>query len=146
MQRPSARGLLIPATPRLQVVGATVPANHHAGGVWNESSNASSWPAHRIINQTVGSPGPKMVILRDETTAEIPGLASLPSAPGSLFAFRVGKTLRPVTSPLEMQMGTMVRAVPGEASETLPTLLIARLSLRLSLLKSSYACIQILRA
>mmetsp|Transcript_39019 Transcript_39019/g.126141 ORF Transcript_39019/g.126141 Transcript_39019/m.126141 type:complete len:241 (-) Transcript_39019:184-906(-) len=56
-----------------------------------------------------------MVILRDETTAEIPGLASLPSAPGSLFAFRVGKTLRPVTSPLEMQMGTMVRAVPGNA-------------------------------
>jgi len=92
--------LLTPATPRLQVVGATVPANRHAGGVWNESINASSWPAHRIINQTVGSPGPKMVVLRDETAAEIPGLASLPSAPGSLFAFRVGKTLLPVTSPL----------------------------------------------
>ena len=120
-RRTSARGLLTPATPRLQVVGATVPANRHAGGVWNESSNASSWPAHRIINQTVGSPGPKMVVLRDETAAEIPGLASLPSAPGSLFAFRVGKTLRPVTSPLGMQMGTMVHAVPGEASETLTT-------------------------
>ena len=99
--RRTARGLLTPATPRLQVVGATVPANRHAGGVWNEvDQRLVGWPAHRIINQTVGSPGPKMVVLRDETTAEIPGLASLPSAPGSLFAFRVGKTLLPVTSPL----------------------------------------------
>ena len=99
--RRTARGLLTPATPRLQVVGATVPANRHAGGVWNEvDQRLVGWAAHRIINQTVGSPGPKMVVLRDETTAEIPGLASLPSAPGSLFAFRVGKTLLPVTSPL----------------------------------------------
>mmetsp|Transcript_28152 Transcript_28152/g.92595 ORF Transcript_28152/g.92595 Transcript_28152/m.92595 type:complete len:279 (+) Transcript_28152:2-838(+) len=93
------KGLLISSLRVRVAVGETVPANLHASGVWNGPSSTSKWPAHRVVNQTAGSAGPKLVILRDVTSAQLPGLASLPHPPGSMVAFRVGKTLQPITAP-----------------------------------------------
>mmetsp|Transcript_47574 Transcript_47574/g.154417 ORF Transcript_47574/g.154417 Transcript_47574/m.154417 type:complete len:306 (+) Transcript_47574:44-961(+) len=93
------KGLLISSLRVRVAVGETVPANLHASGVWNGPSSTSKWPAHRVVNQTAGSAGPKLVILRDVTSAQLPGLAPLPHPPGSMIAFRVGKTLQPITTP-----------------------------------------------
>lgn len=96
-------GLLIPAS-RVRVVdplGSAAPFNQHGGGVWNTAEGGAPsplWPAHRVVNQTTGCDGPKLVLLRDPTTATIPGLLAVPCAPG-MIAFRVGRTLQPTALP-----------------------------------------------
>ena len=98
------QGLLIPAS-RVRVhhpPSSTAPSNQHGDGVWNEAppeGGAPSWPAHRVVNHTAGSVGPKLVVLRDPSAATLPGLLALPCAPGSVIAFRVGRTLQPVALP-----------------------------------------------
>ena len=97
-------GLLIPAS-RVRVhnpLESAAPSNQHGGGVWNTAEGGAPsppWPAHRVVNQTAGCVGPKLVLLRDPTTATIPGLLAMPCAPGSVIAFRVGRTLQPTALP-----------------------------------------------
>ena len=97
-------GLLIPAS-RVRVhnpLESAAPSNQHGGGVWNTAEGGAPsppWPAHRVVNQTAGCVGPKLVLLRDPTTATIPGLLAVPCAPGSVIAFRVGRTLQPTALP-----------------------------------------------
>ncbi|EOD32564.1 hypothetical protein EMIHUDRAFT_230719 [Emiliania huxleyi CCMP1516] len=99
--------LFIPASRiRIVEVGGAELANTQSGGVWNEPARSpgrrkrprAPLPAHRVINQTVCSTGPKLVVLRDdETTAPLPGLVRLSDALScSMIGFKVGKTLKPL--------------------------------------------------
>lgn len=96
-------GLLIPAS-RVRTVDrdrGVAPYNTHGGGVYNEPhTTGRQWPAHRLINQTQGCVGPRLVILRDETANVLPGLSPILCAPGSLMAFRVSRTLQPLPAQL----------------------------------------------
>ena len=94
-------GLLVPAS-RVRIVDSSLtPCNTHSGGVYNTPHGGNAWPAHRLINHTQNCVGPRLVVLREET-ADVPGLSPVPCAPGSLIAFRVGRTLQP--SPLPQSM------------------------------------------
>lgn len=72
------KGVVIPATRIRICVGASTPGNDHAGGLWNDPMRNEPWPAHRVVNQTAGSAGPKLVILRHATSQQLPGLMHLP--------------------------------------------------------------------
>ena len=70
-----ARGVFVHSSRLRVVMCANLPKNQHTNGVWNEGGER--WPPYRIINQTVSASGPKLVILRDATTAPLEGLAEL---------------------------------------------------------------------
>ena len=99
--------LFIPAR-RVWVLRDEGIANTHSVGVWNlprsgtsrrKSTQPSVLPAHRIVNQTKCCSGAKLVILRDATHVDLPGLSPLPAGlQDSSLGFRVGKTLKPVLS------------------------------------------------
>ena len=104
----------IPAT-RIRVVEDDAPlANAPTGGVWNEpvheqrprKRSRALLPPHRVVNQTVCSLGPKLVILQHETKEPLAGLACLADEVLRLgvIGFAVGKTLKPLT-PLSLATG-----------------------------------------
>mmetsp|Transcript_11316 Transcript_11316/g.37669 ORF Transcript_11316/g.37669 Transcript_11316/m.37669 type:complete len:639 (-) Transcript_11316:128-2044(-) len=92
------RGVVLPAyriREVVEVAGSAPVTNEHASGAWNLQRRTSRWPAHRVVNQTVDSTGPKLVILREEIADELPGLVPLQCPPEHEVVFRVGRTLQP---------------------------------------------------
>ena len=78
---------------RIRVLDSSLPApkNSRAEGMWNLEgrTNPPFWPPHRVINQTADTCGLRLIVLRDETSAPLQGLAPLhpPSlAPRSRFS------------------------------------------------------------
>ena len=68
--------------------------------MWNaRRTKPPFWPAHRVVNQTADSFGLRLIILRDETSDPLQGLALLPAEFGSAIAFLVRRTLTPVPMP-----------------------------------------------
>ena len=98
-------GVTIPASRVRVVVSAEAPpVNIRTGGVWNADksgrvSQQGSWPPHRVVNQTAGSAGPRLVVLRDETDEALKGLIALPCGRDESVVFRIGRTLNPITLP-----------------------------------------------
>ena len=96
-----SRGVTTPAT-RVRVVmdAETRCGNVRTVGVWNYKSRLG-WPPHRVVNQTAGSAGPRLVVLREETEEELTlkGLLPLPCGRDESVVFRVGRTLNPITLP-----------------------------------------------
>ncbi|EOD29107.1 hypothetical protein EMIHUDRAFT_234022 [Emiliania huxleyi CCMP1516] len=100
------RGVLVPVTRVRVPVGTAELSNQRTAGVWNSPSRAVPWPDYRIINQTADCTGPILVILRNECSVRLPNLAPLPDLPAitslpwpppGFIAFRVSRTLVPMT-------------------------------------------------
>jgi len=100
------RGVLVPVTRVRVPVGTAELSNQRTAGVWNSPSRAVPWPDYRIINQTADCTGPILVILRNECSVRLPHLAPLPDLPAitslpwpppGFIAFRVSRTLVPMT-------------------------------------------------
>ena len=67
---------------RIRVLDSSLPApkNSRAEGMWNLEgrTNPPFWPPHRVINQTADTCGLRLIVLRDETSAPLQGLAPPP--------------------------------------------------------------------
>ena len=96
-------GSIIVPCCRIRVLDSSLPApkNSRAEGMWNLEgrTNPPFWPPHRVINQTADTCGLRLIVLRDETSAPLQGLAPLPAEFGSEIAFLVRRTLVPVPTP-----------------------------------------------
>ncbi|EOD05444.1 hypothetical protein EMIHUDRAFT_97328 [Emiliania huxleyi CCMP1516] len=93
--------IIVPCS-RIRVLDGSLPApsNSRAEGMWNaQKTKPPFWPAHRVVNQTADTFGLRLIILRDETSDPLHGLAPLPAEFGSAIAFLVRRTLTPVPMP-----------------------------------------------
>ena len=92
-------GAIIVPCCRIRVLDSSLPApkNSRAEGMWNLEGRTDPpfWPPHRVINQTADTCGLRLIVLRDETSALLQGLAPLPAEFGSEIAFLVRRTLVP---------------------------------------------------
>ena len=90
------RGVLVPVTRVRVPVGTAELSNQRTAGVWNSPSRAVPWPDYRIINQTADyCTGP--ISVRLPNLPSLPAVTSLPWPPPGFIAFRVSRTLVPMT-------------------------------------------------